>query len=147
MHRQAARGEKRACRQPTSAALFLIRVSCFCLYLCQAEAAHGTVTRHWREYQKGKPTSTNPIASIFAWTRGLQVRQEGARPDTTVKRPWAHLLPFSCLCLLLVEQHRAKLDGNDALMKFTKTMEAAVIKTVEKGFMTKDLAICIHGFK
>lgn len=40
----------------------------------QAEAAHGTVTRHWREYQKGKPTSTNPIASIFAWTRGLQHR-------------------------------------------------------------------------
>lgn len=37
----------------------------------QSEAAHGTVTRHWREYQKGKQTSTNPIASIFAWTRGL----------------------------------------------------------------------------
>jgi len=40
----------------------------------EAEAAHGTVTRHWREYQKGNPTSTNPIASIFAWTRGLQHR-------------------------------------------------------------------------
>lgn len=39
--------------------------------LPQSEAAHGTVTRHWREYQKGKQTSTNPIASIFAWTRGL----------------------------------------------------------------------------
>jgi isocitrate dehydrogenase len=37
----------------------------------EAEAAHGTVTRHYREYQKGNPTSTNPIASIFAWTRGL----------------------------------------------------------------------------
>jgi NADP-dependent isocitrate dehydrogenase len=37
----------------------------------EAEAAHGTVTRHYREHQKGKPTSTNPIASIFAWTRGL----------------------------------------------------------------------------
>lgn len=37
----------------------------------QSEAAHGTVTRHWREYQKGNKTSTNPIASIFAWTRGL----------------------------------------------------------------------------
>jgi len=37
----------------------------------EAEAAHGTVTRHWREYQKGRETSTNPIASIFAWTRGL----------------------------------------------------------------------------
>jgi isocitrate dehydrogenase len=37
----------------------------------EAEAAHGTVTRHWRQYQQGKETSTNPIASIFAWTRGL----------------------------------------------------------------------------
>jgi isocitrate dehydrogenase len=40
----------------------------------EAEAAHGTVTRHFRQYQQGKPTSTNPIASIFAWTRGLQHR-------------------------------------------------------------------------
>lgn len=40
----------------------------------EAEAAHGTVTRHWREYQKGKKTSTNPVASIFAWTRGLAHR-------------------------------------------------------------------------
>lgn len=40
----------------------------------EAEAAHGTVTRHYREYQKGKKTSTNPIASIFAWTRGLAHR-------------------------------------------------------------------------
>ncbi len=40
----------------------------------EAEAAHGTVTRHYREHQKGRPTSTNPIASIFAWTRGLAYR-------------------------------------------------------------------------
>jgi isocitrate dehydrogenase len=40
----------------------------------EAEAAHGTVTRHYREHQKGNPTSTNPIASIFAWTRGLEHR-------------------------------------------------------------------------
>jgi isocitrate dehydrogenase len=40
----------------------------------EAEAAHGTVTRHYREHQKGNPTSTNPIASIFAWTRGLAFR-------------------------------------------------------------------------
>jgi isocitrate dehydrogenase len=46
----------------------------------ESEAAHGTVTRHWREYQKGKETSTNPIASIFAWTRGLQHR---AKLDNT----------------------------------------------------------------
>jgi len=40
----------------------------------EAEAAHGTVTRHYREHQKGKETSTNPIASIYAWTRGLWYR-------------------------------------------------------------------------
>jgi isocitrate dehydrogenase len=46
----------------------------------EAEAAHGTVTRHYRQYQQGKPTSTNPIASIFAWTRGLAHR--GKLDDT-----------------------------------------------------------------
>lgn len=40
----------------------------------ESEAAHGTVTRHYREHQKGKPTSTNPVASIYAWTRGLAHR-------------------------------------------------------------------------
>jgi isocitrate dehydrogenase len=40
----------------------------------EAEAAHGTVTRHYRQHQQGKPTSTNPIASIYAWTRGLEAR-------------------------------------------------------------------------
>lgn len=40
----------------------------------EAEAAHGTVTRHYREHQKGRETSTNPVASIFAWTRGLEHR-------------------------------------------------------------------------
>jgi isocitrate dehydrogenase len=40
----------------------------------ESEAAHGTVTRHWRQHQQGKETSTNPMASIFAWTRGLAHR-------------------------------------------------------------------------
>jgi len=80
----------------------------------ESEAAHGTVTRHWRQYQEGKETSTNPIASIFAWTRGLS--------------------------------HRAKLDGNVALSKYCEHLEASVIETVESGYMTKDLAICIHGY-
>ncbi len=44
--------------------------------IMEAEAAHGTVTRHFRDHQAGKPTSTNPIASIFAWTRGLEFRGE-----------------------------------------------------------------------
>ena len=46
----------------------------------EAEAAHGTVTRHYRQHQQGKRTSTNPIASIFAWTRGLEAR---GRMDST----------------------------------------------------------------
>ena len=77
----------------------------------EAEAAHGTVTRHYRQWQQGKPTSTNPIASIFAWTRGLA--------------------------------HRGKLDGNQELIDFTHTLEDVVIKTVEAGGMTKDLAILV----
>ncbi|XP_017775280.1 PREDICTED: isocitrate dehydrogenase [NADP] cytoplasmic [Nicrophorus vespilloides] len=79
----------------------------------EAEAAHGTVTRHYRQYQKGQETSTNPIASIFAWTRGLL--------------------------------HRAKLDNNAELTKFANTLEEVCIDTIESGFMTKDLAICIKG--
>jgi len=79
----------------------------------EAEAAHGTVTRHYRDHQQGKETSTNPIASIFAWTRGLA--------------------------------HRAKLDNNTALTKFSTSLEEACIETVEAGHMTKDLALCIHG--
>ena len=77
----------------------------------EAEAAHGTVTRHYRMHQQGKETSTNSIASIFAWTRGLL--------------------------------HRAKLDKNAKLELFCNTLEASVIETVENGFMTKDLAICV----
>lgn len=77
----------------------------------EAEAAHGTVTRHYREHQKGKETSTNSIASIFAWTRGLA--------------------------------HRAKLDSNDLLARFANTLEHVCVKTVETGFMTKDLALLV----
>jgi len=77
----------------------------------ESEAAHGTVTRHYRMHQQGKETSTNPIASIFAWTRGLA--------------------------------HRGKLDNNDELIKFSKSLEEVCIDTVESGSMTKDLAILI----
>merc|ERR1719473_1927151 len=79
----------------------------------ESEAAHGTVTRHYRVHQQGKETSTNPIASIFAWTRGLM--------------------------------HRAKLDENENLLNFCKTLENVCIKSIENGQMTKDLALCIHG--
>ena len=77
----------------------------------EAEAAHGTVTRHYRQYQKGKETSTNPIASIFAWSQGLS--------------------------------YRASFDKNEDLKKFSSDLENACIKTVEEGFMTKDLALLV----
>lgn len=77
----------------------------------EAEAAHGTVTRHYRQHQQGKPTSTNPIASIFAWTRGLD--------------------------------HRGKLDNTPKVVEFANTLEDVVVKTVEGGQMTKDLALLV----
>ncbi|KAK2151912.1 hypothetical protein LSH36_346g01011 [Paralvinella palmiformis] len=61
----------------------------------EAEAAHGTVTRHYREHQKGNPTSTNPVASIFAWTRGLEHR---AMLDNTPElERWCVLLEKACI--------------------------------------------------
>jgi isocitrate dehydrogenase len=77
----------------------------------EAEAAHGTVTRHYRQHQQGKPTSTNPIASIFAWTRGLE--------------------------------HRGKMDTTPDVVGFAETLEDVIIKTVEGGQMTKDLALLV----
>jgi isocitrate dehydrogenase len=79
----------------------------------EAEAAHGTVTRHYRQHQQGKETSTNPIASIFAWTRGLS--------------------------------YRAKFDNTPEVAEFAETLERVCIETVEKGQMTKDLALLVSG--
>ena len=61
----------------------------------EAEAAHGTVTRHYRAHQQGKPTSTNPIASIFAWTRGLAAR--GRMDDTPAVSDFAKTLERVCV--------------------------------------------------
>lgn len=61
----------------------------------EAEAAHGTVTRHYREHQKGKPTSTNPIASIFAWTRGLEFR--GKLDNNQPLIDFCHALEAVCI--------------------------------------------------
>ena len=79
----------------------------------EAEAAHGTVTRHYRQHQQGKETSTNPIASIFAWTRGLS--------------------------------YRAKFDNTPEVAEFAETLERVCIETVEKGQMTKDLALLVSS--
>ncbi len=77
----------------------------------EAEAAHGTVTRHYRNWQKGEATSTNSIASIYAWTQGLD--------------------------------HRGRMDETPDVRKFAQTLEATVVKTVEAGHMTKDLALLV----
>ena len=61
----------------------------------EAEAAHGTVTRHYRQHQQGKETSTNPIASIFAWTRGLQHR--GKLDDNQALIDFCHTLENVCI--------------------------------------------------
>jgi isocitrate dehydrogenase len=61
----------------------------------EAEAAHGTVTRHFRQHEQGKPTSTNPIASIFAWTRGLAHR--GKLDNTPEVTEFAHKLEQVCV--------------------------------------------------
>jgi isocitrate dehydrogenase len=61
----------------------------------EAEAAHGTVTRHFRQHQQGKPTSTNPIASIFAWTRGLSAR--GRMDETPAVSEFAETLERVCV--------------------------------------------------
>ena len=77
----------------------------------EAEAAHGTVTRHYRRWVKGEETSTNPIASIYAWTGGLR--------------------------------QRAKMDRTPDVERFAQTLEDVVIRTVESGKMTKDLAALV----
>jgi isocitrate dehydrogenase len=77
----------------------------------EAEAAHGTVTRHYRQHQQGKATSTNPIASIFAWTRGLSAR--------------------------------GRMDDTPAVSDFAERLERVCVQTVERGAMTKDLALLI----
>src|SRR6187455_757484 len=72
----------------------------------EAEAAHGTVTRHYREHQKGNPTSTNPIASIFAWTRGLAFRGKLDGNDALIKFADA----LEAVCIETVEEGKMTKD-------------------------------------
>jgi isocitrate dehydrogenase len=72
----------------------------------EAEAAHGTVTRHYREHQKGNPTSTNPIASIFAWTRGLAFRGKLDKNQALID--FANTL--EAVCIETVEQGKMTKD-------------------------------------
>jgi isocitrate dehydrogenase len=87
----------------------------------EAEAAHGTVTRHYRLHQQGKPTSTNPIASIYAWTRGLQYR--GRFDDTPDVVSFAQTLEQ--VCVDVVESGRM-------------TKDLAILIRADHPFMTTD---------
>jgi isocitrate dehydrogenase len=99
----------------------------------EAEAAHGTVTRHYRMHQQGKPTSTNPIASIFAWTRGLEHR--GKLDQTPAVVEFAETLER--VCVETVESGRmtkdlALLVGSDQEWLTTEDFLAAVDENLQR---------------
>ncbi len=99
----------------------------------EAEAAHGTVTRHFRRHQKGEATSTNPIASIFAWTRALAAR--GRMDDTPEVTQFAHALER--VCVETVESGKmtkdlALLIGPDQPFQSTEEFLGSIDKNLEK---------------
>ena len=99
----------------------------------EAEAAHGTVTRHFRQHQQGKPTSTNPIASIFAWTQGLQAR--GRMDDTPEVSEFAQTLER--VCVETVESGKmtkdlALLVGPDQEFQTTEEFLATLDENLQK---------------
>ncbi|MFG1707225.1 NADP-dependent isocitrate dehydrogenase [Nonomuraea sp. M3C6] len=99
----------------------------------EAEAAHGTVTRHYREHQKGNPTSTNPIASIFAWTRGLAHR--GKLDNTPAVTDFANKLEQVCVETVeggQMTKDLALLVGGDAKWLTTQDFLAALDENLKK---------------
>ncbi|MBF0248618.1 MAG: NADP-dependent isocitrate dehydrogenase, partial [Alphaproteobacteria bacterium] len=101
----------------------------------EAEAAHGTVTRHYRQHQAGKETSTNPIASIFAWTRGLAYRgQFDDTPDVvkfaeTLERVCVETVESGCMTkdlALLIGPDQAWMTTNQFLEKLDENLKAAM---------------------
>jgi isocitrate dehydrogenase len=99
----------------------------------EAEAAHGTVTRHYRQHQQGKPTSTNPIASIFAWTRGLSAR--GRMDDTPAVSEFAETLER--VCIETVEEGKmtkdlALLVGEDQAYQTTQEFLASIDDNLQR---------------
>jgi isocitrate dehydrogenase len=104
----------------------------------ESEAAHGTVTRHYREHQKGRETSTNPIASIFAWTRGLAYR--GKFDDTPEVTKFAETLERVCVetveagfmtkdLALLISRDQPWLNTQAFLAKLDENLQAAMART------------------
>src|SRR5512133_3768163 len=107
----------------------------------EAEAAHGTVTRHYRQHQQGKPTSTNPIASIFAWTRGLAYR--GRMDDTPEVTRFAETLER--VCVETVESGQmtkdlALLVGPEQAWMTTEQFFEAIVKNLEAAMAEERLA-------
>ncbi|MGP3932434.1 NADP-dependent isocitrate dehydrogenase [Nonomuraea sp. KM88] len=99
----------------------------------EAEAAHGTVTRHYRQHQQGKPTSTNPIASIFAWTRGLAHR--GKLDGTPAVIDFADKLEQVCVETVeggQMTKDLALLVGGDAQWLTTQDFLAALDENLKK---------------
>jgi isocitrate dehydrogenase len=99
----------------------------------EAEAAHGTVTRHYRQHQQGKPTSTNPIASIFAWTRGIQAR--GRMDETPEVSQFGETLER--VCVQTVEEGKmtkdlALLIGPDQPFQTTEEFLASIDENLKK---------------
>jgi isocitrate dehydrogenase len=99
----------------------------------EAEAAHGTVTRHYRQHQQGKPTSTNPIASIFAWTRGLAAR--GRMDGTPAVSEFAETLER--VCVETVEEGKmtkdlALLVGSDQSYQTTQEFLASIDDNLQR---------------
>ncbi len=99
----------------------------------EAEAAHGTVTRHYRQHQQGKATSTNPIASIFAWTRGLMYRGKFDNTPDVVK--FAETLEQ--VCIKTVESGKmtkdlALLIGPDQSWMTTEQFFEAIVENLEQ---------------
>jgi isocitrate dehydrogenase len=99
----------------------------------EAEAAHGTVTRHYRQHQKGEATSTNPIASIFAWTRGLEHR--GKLDGTPAVSDFARTLER--VCIETVEEGKmtkdlALLIGRDAPWQTTQDFLSSIDENLQK---------------
>jgi len=99
----------------------------------EAEAAHGTVTRHYRQHQQGKATSTNPIASIFAWTRALEAR--GRMDGTPAVSEFAKTLER--VCVQTVESGRmtkdlALLVGPDQEWQTTEEFLASIDEGLQR---------------
>ncbi len=99
----------------------------------ESEAAHGTVTRHYREHQKGRETSTNPIASIFAWTRGLAAR--GRFDDTPDVTAFADTLEKVCVATVesgFMTKDLALLVGKDAKWLNTQDFLSKIDENLKK---------------